>query len=233
METLPRTLAQKLQNSLHLQKKVKKISIQSKYTTIYLENGKEIKADHLISTLATKDLAKIMEENHPKISMELDWLPYVDVVVINLGFHENILSRQGFGYLIPSSEKSSILGCIWGSSIFPSHNFTNEQCRLTVMMGGRQYPEAIHLSNQQIIKKVLVALQKQLGVHKEPAVIHITRARGAIPQYEIGHLKWKKQIQDTCSFPCFTLSGTAFGGVAIHDCIAQARQIAQQFILKK
>lgn len=37
------------------------------------------------------------------------------MVVVNMYFKKDILPVKGFGYLVPSNQKSAILGCIFDS----------------------------------------------------------------------------------------------------------------------
>ncbi|MBU6446616.1 MAG: protoporphyrinogen oxidase, partial [Verrucomicrobia bacterium] len=60
-------------------------------------------------------------------------LPSRSIWVVNLAFEGDVLSRKGFGYLVPSQEKESILGVVFDSAIFPEQGAKN-QTRLTVMV---------------------------------------------------------------------------------------------------
>ncbi len=229
METLPRTLASCLKEELLLKTGVTQLVFNQAQVEVHLDNGQRIQADQVVSTLPTFVLSSLLDSYLP-ISQLLKDLHYTTVQVVNLGFKTAVLPLEGFGYLIPSSEKSPILGCVWDSSIFPEQNGQDHQTRLTVMMGGRHHPEIDKKSDQEIIELALQALSQQLGICKIPDVMQIKRAREAIPQYELGYANWRKQLEQALSLfsSRLLISGSSWAGVSINDGIAYSRRLAQQ-----
>jgi oxygen-dependent protoporphyrinogen oxidase len=229
METLPRALADQLTDCLHLEKAVCQLNFHSKGVEIQLEKGGRIQADHVISTVSPAILSHWLPA-YPQFAMQLKALRYATVVVVNLGFKQDILPFKGFGYLVPSQEKSSILGCVWDSCVFPQQSEGVEQTRFTVMMGGMQHPEVENLTDQNMQDQVLEALEEQMGMRVQPQVVHIKRAQQAIPQYEVGYQVWKHSLlqEGQRLSSAFTLSGSALTGVAVNDCIAYAYSLAEK-----
>ena len=64
---------------------------------------------------------------------------------MNLCFAGDVLPVDGFGYLVPTWEKSNVLGVVFDSCAFPRQGATNANAdcsnttRLTVMIGGHQF----------------------------------------------------------------------------------------------
>jgi oxygen-dependent protoporphyrinogen oxidase len=230
METLPRSLAQHLNDCLLTKQEVVDLSFHSNEIEIKLENGKQMTADHLISTLPTFALSALVS-NYPLLAKKLNELSYTTVVVVNIGYETQVLPLKGFGYLIPSKMGLLTLGCIWDSSLFPQQNSKEHQTRLTVMLGGSHHPEVEQMSEHMVVECALQSLYQHLGIRANPRIVQVKKARTAIPQFEVGFSKWKKEIQETTQrlSSRLILSGSAFTGVSINDCIAQARQLAQQF----
>lgn len=228
MGTLPYALARELKDCLWLDQTVKSLDFDLQSVKITLNHDQCLVVDHVISTLPTPALGSLLPSDS-SLAKELKALRYASLTVINIGFHASILPFKGFGYLIPSKWGLPVLGCVWDSSIFPQQNVGN-QTRLTLMMGGSCHPEVEHLSENELIEQTLQILRQHLNIRLDPQVIQITKARNAIPQFEVGHSLWKRDIQDkmAASFPRLTLSGSAWTGVSINDCIAQSRCLAQQ-----
>lgn len=228
METLPRALAHRLVDCLHLGKAICQLNFHSKGVEIQLEEGGRIQADHVISTVSPAILSHWLPA-YPQFVTQLKALCYATVVVVNLGFKQKVLPCRGFGYLVPSKEKSSVLGCVWDSCVFPQQSAAAEQECFTVMMGGMQHPEVENLTDQAVQDQVLDVLEKQMGIRVQPQIIHIKRARQAIPQYEIGYQLWKQTLlkEGRALSSAFTLSGSALTGVAVNDCIASAYSLAE------
>jgi oxygen-dependent protoporphyrinogen oxidase len=228
MESLPRTLAEALKDCLLLNQTVKRLAFDAAGVEVQLANGMPIRANHVISTLPTSALSSLLSST-PDLADKLNELTYATVFVVNLGFRASVLPFKGFGYLIPSHLNLPVLGCVWDSSIFPQQNLEANQTRLTVMMGGRHHPEVEQMSEQEIVECALCTVSQHLGIRATPQVAQVKKAQRAIPQYEIGYALWKKVVQETVHllFPRLILSGSAWTGVSINDCIAQARQLAQ------
>lgn len=144
----------------------------------------KIEADHIISCIPPKDI------------------PKVTLTTVNLGYRCPVLPKKGYGYLIPSKEKEEILGMLWDSEIFPEQNKPHET-RLCVILREASDP----------LKAALNALEKHLGITKEPDAHHITVARECIPQLTVGH--YKRKYEGVCT-------------IGINNCIAHAKEVASQ-----
>lgn len=81
-------------------------------------NSEIFEADHVISSLSSIDLTKILPKNYTKLKDLLHKIPAVSVAVVNLEFKGNVLSNEGFGYLVPSCELMQVLGVVFDSCVF-------------------------------------------------------------------------------------------------------------------
>lgn len=219
METLPRSLANNLKGSLFLEKKVVWLEDIPSGFIVHCEDGEQIIAHHLISTFPMHVLADLLPIKNP--------LKYASVAIVNMGFHSQVLPARGFGYLVPSSSQEIVLGCVWDSSIFPQQNRDPNQTRLTFMLGGSQHPQIEAMPDHEVIELALKALHKHMRICVTPAVIQVKKTVKAIPQYPIGHEQWKAEMRRL--FPKIALSGTAFTGVSLNDCIAEASTLGAHF----
>lgn len=224
METLPRTLAQHLKDHLLLNCSITGLTFHADKIEVQLADHQRIKADYVISTLPTFALSSLLASFDPQLAAKLNQLSYATVWIVNIGFDVSVLPFKGFGYLVPSNMKSLVLGCVWDSSLFPQQNLTPHQTRLTVMIGGRHHLQSEHMSEQEVIECALQALHQQMGIRTDPSIVHIKKAQDAIPQYEVGYSIWKQELQEAFHLlsPRLILSGSAWTGVSINDCIAQA-----------
>jgi oxygen-dependent protoporphyrinogen oxidase len=98
-------------------------------------------------------------------------VPKASIWVVNLAFPNKVLSKKGFGYLIPTVEKQAVLGVIFDSCIFPSNA---SGTRLTVMVR----PE-----ENAPLKAALEALRNHLKISTPPEIALCHLAQDAIPQY--------------------------------------------------
>lgn len=225
MESLPKALAMQLGESVLCNQAASRLVFKEKGVEVFLENGRKIETDRVISTLPAFALGPLLA-GYPGLSASLQTLRYATVTVVNLGFRSSVLPFKGFGYLVPSQVGSPVLGCIWDSSIFPQQNQGEQQTRLTVMLGGMHHPEMGKMAEHMVVERALQALHQQLKISCCPDVIQVKKAEAAIPQYELGYEKWKNELQERVSHlsPFFLLSGSGFAGVSINDCVAEARK---------
>jgi|GEM_PF-625213 len=228
MQVLPLALARELSDCIVFGQEANQLHFSKEGVKIVLANGGSVTADHLISTLSTSVLASLLPA-YPLLATRLKTLPYASVSVINMGFHQAVLPFKGFGYLIPSKAKLPVLGSVWDSCIFPEQNLTH-QTRLAIMMGGSHHPQVEHMSQEELIAHALNALHTHLGIWVDPYTIQVKQAHQAIPQFEVGYSLWKKKVEETINSLSLslTLSGCAWAGVSINDCIAQARRVAER-----
>lgn len=229
LETLPLSLACELEDSLLLHQEVTKITFCPSSIAIELETGNRIQADYLISTLPTPTLGGLLSD-YPLLESKLKSLSYASLVIVNLGFDSSALRRKGFGYLVPTQMKQPVLGCVWDSSIFPQQKGSSRQTRLTLMLGGTLFPEIQNYSEEQITQLSLDALKQHLRIDAYPDVIQVKKAPNAVPQFEVGFQKWKEECDEVLATfsKRLILSGTAWSGVSINDCIANARSLSEK-----
>lgn len=230
MESFSIGLAKQLKECLHFQEEVTELSFSPDCATIQLQGGKRLTVDTVISTIPMFALSQLVS-NIPDLSQQLQKLHYASVVVIHVGFKTPVLPQQGFGYLIPSSVQTPLLGCIWDSSIFPEQNHEINHTRLTFMIGGARHPEVQHRKDEEVRQLVLQSLRQQMGIQVVPDVMHVMRAKRAIPQYHVGYSDWKQEmlrLLHQTTFQRLYLTGSGWSGVSINDCISDAQHISQQ-----
>ena len=168
----------------------------------------------------------------PAAVSPLEGIEYNSLWVVALGFDEKAIPRpvDGYGFLIPRREKRKILGCLWSSSIFPGRA-PDGKVLLTVMAGGARNPEIGALSHDEILPLVREELRVTMGIDAAPEFIRARHHEKAIPQYTIGHATRlaaiDKAIKDV---PGVFLTGNAYRGVAMADCILQAGHTADRML---
>lgn len=227
METLIHRLTAQLGDALSLNSNVKNIKIQPDKVDVICENGTAFGADHVFLAIPSAVAASLF---NPSLHVQWDKTPATSVVVVNVGWKRKLLKQEGFGHLIPSSQKEDVLGMVWDSSVFPQQNRSAEETRVTVMLGGARKPDLTSLSENKFIEYALDAIERQLGIEANPDALQVKLACNAIPQYHVGHLGRLSSLEQSLKkiSPHLTLLGSAWYGVAVNDCIAKAKAIAQQ-----
>lgn len=233
METLPDALAETLAPHLRCNSAVTSLSSYTDRVEIELVDGSALKADHVFSTLPAAKLAPFFKNQHRELSTLLMSITGSSVAVVQLGYFRKVLRKEGFGYLVPASERESILGCVFDSSVFPQQNQIPEETRLSVMIGGVRNPSLVDQSEDCLKKMAMKSLEKHLGIMTEPDVASVKVARSAIPQYFVGHMDKIDRIGMILAriYPRITLTGNSFLGVSVNDCVANSKRLVEQLVL--
>jgi oxygen-dependent protoporphyrinogen oxidase len=99
------------------------------------------------------------------------------------------------------------------------------------MVGGARSPELALLPDEQLISRVRSDLQDILGLRAEPDFIRIFRWKRAIPQYLVGHAARLDAIEkELRHHPGLVLTGNAFRGVSLNDCVVNALKTAEKLL---
>ena len=220
LETITHTLVRKFKGQVLLNANVTRLLKKGNKIHVHLDD-KVIEADRVVSTLSSHDLQNLIPEMKDLLSKQKK----SSVAVVALGYKENVLSKEGFGYLIPRKEKEKILGVVWDSSVFPR---TVGESRLSVMMGGAHMSDFNKYTEEGFVREALEAVDRHMGVKLKPKMIKCFIAREAIPQYFVGHDRWVRDVEAGVKrfSPSLTMLGTSFYGVAVNDCIAKALSLA-------
>lgn len=231
METLTAALYDRLKGYVRLGCPACEIRIRQECIEVKLSTGDILEGEHVYIATPAQAAARLVEQEAPLIAQEMAQTPYATIAAVNMGWKNDVLPYQGFGYLVPFNQHQEILGTVFDSSVFPEQN-KGPQTRLTIMIGGIRHPKAMHGTTHELQAIAGKAVFRHLGISAEPDVSHVSFARHAIPQYEVGHharlQRIEKELQQIFSFR-LKLLGSAWRGVAVNDCISEAQAMAQGF----
>lgn len=197
---------------------------------VELEDGSTLDADVVVSAVPAYAAATIFAGLEPAAARLLAEIPYAPMNVVCFGYSAADLDYDlnGFGYLIPRQEHCSVLGTLWDSSIF-SCRADEGKVLLRSMMGGATNPTAIDLTDEQVQILVQADLKRIMGITAAPEFVRIFRHERAIPQYVTGHAQRLTEIRDALeAHPGIVLTGNAYAGIGLNDCVSNGRKAAQQ-----
>lgn len=195
-----------------------------------LSDGSQMDADIVVSAAPANALSAMLRMQNGEAAALLDQIPYAPMNVVCLGYEQAQIERDldGFGYLIPRQEGCSVLGTLWDSSIFPQRA-PQGKVLLRSMMGGATRPQAADLSDDQVQVLVQADLERIMGIRVDPEFMRIYRHQHAIPQYVRGHARLVEQLhRELSSLPGLILTGNAYAGIGLNDCVANAWKAADQ-----
>ena len=235
MSALTDRLAEQLGSRIRTSIAVQDVSYSSKRYQLQLTNGEQIESDVLILAAPAHAQAQMLKFMNSDLAGLLSEIPYPSLSVCCLGYRKEQVGPvlDGFGFLIPSKEQRAILGTIIDSNVFPGRA-PEGSVLLRSMVGGARTPELALLPDDQLISKVRSDLQDILGLRAEPDFVRIFRWKRAIPQYLVGHAARLEAIDEKLQrHPGLVLTGNAFKGVSLNDCVVNAWKTAQSLLPEK
>lgn len=232
MSALTDSLAEQLGSRIRISTAVQDISRSGNRYQLQLENNEVEESDVLILAAPAHAQARMLQAMDPALSDLLGEIPYPALSVCCFGYRKSQVGQvlDGFGFLIPSKEQRAILGTIVDSNVFPGRA-PEDSILLRSMVGGARTPELALLPDEQLISRVRADLQDILGLKAEPDFIRIFRHTRAIPQYLVGHAARLKSIDEKLQrHPGLVLTGNAFKGVSLNDCVVNAWKTAESIL---
>jgi oxygen-dependent protoporphyrinogen oxidase len=169
------------------------------------------------------------------LSSALRAIPTAPLAVVCLGYDAAHLAADrgpldGFGFLVPRSEKVRTLGALWESAIY-EHRAPAGKALLRVMIGGATDPHVLDLDDAALVAQARADLRATMGLTIAPEMVRVIRHARGIPQYTIGHLDRLARIDaELARFPGLFVAGNSYRGVSINNCIADAPVIAERVL---
>ena len=173
--------------------------------------------DRVVCTIPAPFAATLASEGLKPL---LEAVPTAPVAVVATVFDEPLDVPDAFGFLAPHGQGLRILGTLYDSSIFPGR--APEGLRLfRTMLGGRRDPDALSLSDGQLLDVAARDLRRVWGFFPEPRAVRVIRHPLGIAQYEVGHAGLVGRIEAACP-PWLRLAGSSYRGVSINLCVKEA-----------
>jgi oxygen-dependent protoporphyrinogen oxidase len=194
------------------------------------QDGTTLEADAIILTAPAYTTGRLVAPLVPELGQMLCGIRYVSTATVSLAFRGQDLQcvPEGNGFVIPVKEGRQILACTLSSKKF-NYRAPHGDLLLRCFVGGPGHEELVELSDEAlaaIARKEMAAL---LGIQAEPLFARVYRWRQANPQYDVGHLECVRRMYALCqALPGVYLTGAAYEGVGVPDCIRQAEQAAQK-----
>lgn len=233
MIVLPKALAKFLGSNLFLQADVKLIEQNEDGYTIscvYKDEKTTVPADVIISTIPAFSAADLFGHFDEELKKHLLDIYYPPILVQYLAYKKEDVKRplDGFGFLVPSKERKSILSSVWDSVIFPNRS-SEETASFTLFIGGARDPEIFSIDKELLFMKIRGEFETLMNISGEPVFSSYKYWPKAIPQYDIGYVEHEKYFDSfEQKFPGIILSGNYRGGISVGDCIKNSELTAEK-----
>jgi oxygen-dependent protoporphyrinogen oxidase len=187
-------------------------------------------ADAVVLSGPAAESATIVAELDAPLSALIGGIPTSPLAVVCLGYGEAAIRSEchldGFGFLVPRGEGIRILGALWETSIY-QHRAPADRALVRVMIGGARDPEAVSLSDTELLRIARNDLNRTMNVSAAPEFVRVIRHTRGIPQYVRGHHGRMQRIDALLkAHHGLLLAGNSYRGVSINACIADAPAVA-------
>lgn len=190
------------------------------YRVTLQDQGKQnpVFFDKVFITSPAYSAAMLIKDIDPALSDSLKSIPHSSLQQIYCAL-DTAPSFDGFGFLVPSRERLSLLGAIHTSFLFPGKSPKGKSL-FTLFCGGRRaYPFEANA------EQCLAEFNKILGVTAR--IVHIQKWDNAIPQPTVGHSEILARVESFEKLhPSLHILGSFRGGVAVGDRVKIAREMA-------
>ncbi len=230
---LPEALAARLGGAVRTHARVVALELGAGQTAVVLDGGERIEATRIALALPPGAAATLLAPHDARLAELAGEITAADVLVVQVGFRRDDVPHRldGFGFLVADGEAPRCLGCVFESSLWPARA-PEGQVLLRLIYGGVRDPAALALAEDDAALAARVAqdLRLALGVIVAPTLLHHRRLARAIPQAEVGHLARVAEAETRAAALGVVLAGNAWHGVAVNDCVRDARRVADALL---
>jgi oxygen-dependent protoporphyrinogen oxidase len=171
---------------------------------------------------------KFSTSSGERIRFLLDSVHHNSAVVVAVCFDH--LNREGFGWLVPQSERHSVLACTYLNNKFAGR-LPENKFLVRLFIGGEAAAHWIRQSDESICEEALREMKRIAGIDQTPRFWRVYRWPGAMPEYNLGHTELLENVRGLAKLEGnLFFTGNVFAGVGIPDCIAHAEKIAEEIV---
>lgn len=162
--------------------------------------------DYVISTIPSYALCEVLKGEQDVIEA-VKGIKHNSLTAVNIGLEK--MPFKGVGYLLPTRAQKAISGVLLDSCQFPYMS----PC-ISVMIPGEPVTESI-------LPQIIDEIATHTGHKIEPKTWHMTYAKQALPQHEIGHYKRVEVVQEKQP-KWLRVSGQSLYPTGIPNCVLTA-----------
>ncbi len=192
--------------------------------TVELASGERDVFDGVVIATPASETADMLALLDSEMASSLRRIPYVSSATISLAFKaSDVAGKQvGRGFVIPRAEGRTLTAVTWTSNKFGGR-VPEDMALLRGFVGRAGNQRPAFLEDEELIPLVRAELQSILGIDAEPLLARVYRWPRAMPQYNLGHPEILTSLAERlANYPRLALTGAAYRGVGIPDCIGDA-----------
>ena len=218
--------------AIRLSTRVRGIYPEGDEWRLAIEMGGSELFDAVILATPANVAGALLESVDRDLADDLLGVTYSSSVTVTLGYHMDQLQTlpPGFGFLVPRSEGRRMLACTFVHNKFP-HRAPDNRGILRCFLGGARDESVLSLTDDEIVDTVRRELKELVKLDARPMFERVYRWRGAMAQYESGHLARVSRIEQRVkNIPGLEVAGNAYHGIGVPDCIREGTNAANAVV---
>jgi oxygen-dependent protoporphyrinogen oxidase len=165
----------------------------------------------------------------PVAATTLEEIEHASTATVSLAYRLDDVGipPAGYGFVVPRAEGRHLLAGTWGSGKWPGRA-PSGQVLVRGYVGGVGREAVLEADDDGLVHLVRAELGALAGIRGTPVHTEVHRYPAGMPQYTVGHLGRVERIRTAlAACPGLAVTGAAYGGVGIPDCIADALTTAR------
>jgi oxygen-dependent protoporphyrinogen oxidase len=197
---------------------------------VICSDGTALSAEALVLATPAYVTAELVRPLTPLAAGLMEMIPYASTATISLVYSADAVGNrlQGFGFVVPRMEGRDLIAATWTSLKWP-HRASPQEVSVRCYLGGVGREAILQRGDEALARCVREELASIVGLQATPRYVEVNRWHRAMPQYTLGHLDRLAQLETALSrFGGLAVTGAAFRGVGIPDCIRDGTETAAQ-----
>ncbi|MBI4386602.1 MAG: protoporphyrinogen oxidase [Elusimicrobia bacterium] len=197
---------------------------------VRLGDGEVLECAGLILAVPAWEAARLAAGADAELARRLEEIPFASSATASFAYRREDLREfpSGFGFVVADSEFRNISAGTFTSFKFPQRAPAGALL-LRCFIGGAGREQALEAADDGLLAAAREDLRRILGIEAEPLWGRTYRWPKANPQYRVGHERLLRRIEEQLrACPGLWLTGASYRGVGIPDCVAAARETAQE-----
>jgi len=190
-----------------------------------------LEADAVILALPACAIAPLLRPIDRPLADLLAAVPYGGAATISLAYRREDVSHplDGFGFVVPRSEKRGLVACSFASVKFPDRA-PRDKVLLRAFLDGALAESAEPATLERVVRDELGGI---LGITAAPLLARTYVHRSAMAQFEVGHLERVREVEERLTpHAGLALAGNGLRGVGLPDRVRSGEAAAEEVLAR-
>jgi oxygen-dependent protoporphyrinogen oxidase len=199
---------------------------------VVLDGGEALPAAAVVLATPASVAGRLVRPLCPVAATELEEIEHASTATVSLAYRADGVGSlpAGYGFVVPRAEDRHLLAGTWGSGKWPGRA-PEGQFLVRGYVGGVGREAVLEADDDSLVHLVRAELGALAGIRGTPVHSEVHRYPAGMPQYTVGHLARVERIRGALAGCAgLAVTGAAYGGVGIPDCIADALTTARSVL---